>query len=451
MSAVIEVDDVWKKYRLGVIGTGTIRHDFERWWHRIRGKPDPHTTVEENRSSEIGSQRSDNGVPHANGDGVEELGDDEVWALRGVSFEVKQGEILGIIGRNGAGKSTLLKILSRVTSPTKGEVRVKGRIASLLEVGTGFHPERTGRENIFLNGAILGMTRTETKKKFDEIVAFADIETYIDTPVKRYSSGMYVRLAFAVAAHLESQILIVDEVLAVGDAQFQKKCLGKMGEVATGGRTVLFVSHNMAAVKSLCNWAMLLGEGKMRRMGDVGAVVSAYLQVGRDGASEREWKDPATAPGNEYVRLEHVRVRPPDGESVLTIDTGAVVEVGFFNARDKINLAVTVYVVNNEGILLFTTGHLLSCNEDSRVGIYRLVGIIPPHLLNAGRYSLNVVFGKDQAYVLFRFDDAVAFDIENTTTGIGANFAVFPGVIRPQLHWQHEFSPPSRSRTDQGT
>src|SRR5256884_4820942 len=229
MSTVIEVDDVWKEYRLGTIGTGTLRHDFERWWHRVRGKPDPHVKVGEtaNRRTEAATTAKAYSSRRSG-----ELGDDEVWALRGVSFEVKQGEILGIIGRNGAGKSTLLKILSRVTSPTKGEARIKGRIASLLEVGTGFHPELTGRENIFLNGAILGMTKAEIRKKFDEIVAFAEIDTYVDTPVKRYSSGMYVRLAFAVAAHLDPEILIVDEVLAVGDAEFQKKCIGKMKDVA---------------------------------------------------------------------------------------------------------------------------------------------------------------------------------------------------------------------------
>ena len=241
MSTVIEVDDVWKKYRLGIIGTGTLRHDFERWWHRVRGKPDPYSKVDQtaNRRAEVRSQKSERGHQSLATVTAKDysrtayrLGDDEMWALRGVSFEVKQGEILGIIGRNGAGKSTLLKILSRVTAPTSGEVRVKGRIASLLEVGTGFHPELTGRENIFLNGAILGMTKAEIRKKFDEIVDFAGVERYMDTPVKRYSSGMYVRLAFAVAAHLEPEILIVDEVLAVGDAEFQKKCMGKMQDVS---------------------------------------------------------------------------------------------------------------------------------------------------------------------------------------------------------------------------
>jgi len=251
---VIQVDNLWKKYRLGVIGTGMLRHDFERWWHRVRGKPDPYSTVDQ--ATKIESQKS-------NGESSGDLGDDEMWALRGVSFDLKKGEILGIIGRNGAGKSTLLKILSRVTAPTRGEIRVKGRIASLLEVGMGFHPELTGRENIFLNGAILGMTKTEIRTRLDEIIAFAEIDSYVDTPVKRYSSGMYVRLAFAVAAHLEPEILIVDEVLAVGDAQFQKKCLGKLGEVAHGGRTVLFVSHNMNAITALCPKVIVLKEGRV--------------------------------------------------------------------------------------------------------------------------------------------------------------------------------------------
>ena len=228
---------------------------------------------------------------------------EEFWALKDVSFEVKRGEVLGIIGRNGAGKSTLLKILSRITEPSEGRVTIKGRVASLLEVGTGFHPELTGRENIYLNGAILGMTRAEIKRKFDEIVAFAEVEKFLDTPVKRYSSGMYVRLAFAVAAHLEPEILVVDEVLAVGDAEFQKKCLGKMSEVASGGRTVLFVSHNMAAVTSLCSRAVLLVGGKLGRQGDVAETVGAYLGDGRASALNDG------PPNRSHGRLRNVR--PP--------------------------------------------------------------------------------------------------------------------------------------------
>jgi lipopolysaccharide transport system ATP-binding protein len=436
--AIITVENLGKRYRLGANRSSeryTALRDVIAWRAAA-----PFRAL----GAKVGKWKS------ANGSGPSHLPTfppshssvEDFWALKNISFELKQGEVLGIIGRNGAGKSTLLKILSRITEPTEGQVRIRGRVASLLEVGTGFHGELSGRENVFLNGAVLGMSRAEIKGKFDEIVAFAEIGKFLDTPVKRYSSGMYVRLAFAVAAHLEPEILIVDEVLAVGDASFQRKCLGKMGEVARGGRTVLFVSHNMAAVKTLCTRGVLLAEGEMRLMGDVGTVVSGYTRGGCDTGSEHEWKDPASAPGNEHVRLEHVRVRPPDGEPVLTIDTGAVVEVGFFNACDKINLDLTVYVVNNEGLLLFASGHLLSCKEDSRVGSYRLVGIIPPHLLNAGRHSLNVAFGKDQAYVLFQLDEAVTFDIANTTTGVGANFAVFPGVIRPRLHWQHEFSLP---------
>jgi lipopolysaccharide transport system ATP-binding protein len=256
---MISIENVSKAYRLGQIGGGTLREDFARWWAKLRRKPDPFLKIgEEHHARKMGEQ---------------------FWALDDVSFKVKQGEVLGIIGRNGAGKSTLLKILSQVTTPTSGQIKIKGRIASLLEVGTGFHPELTGRENVFLNGAILGMTKAEIRKKFDEIVAFSEIEEFIDTPVKRYSSGMYVRLAFAVAAHLEPEILICDEVLAVGDAQFQKKCLGKMQDVSQRqGRTVLFVSHNMQAVEALCQRGVVLEAGRVKRSGLVREVLHQYME-----------------------------------------------------------------------------------------------------------------------------------------------------------------------------
>lgn len=243
MSTVIKVENLSKQYRLGSIGTGTLTHDVQRWWANMRGKEDPFLKIgDENRRDGKG-------------------GSDYVWSLKDINFDVQQGEVLGIIGKNGAGKSTLLKLLTKVTAPTTGSVKIRGRVASLLEVGTGFHPELTGRENIFLNGAILGMTKQEVKNKFDEIVDFSGIEKYIDTPVKRYSSGMYVRLAFAVAAHLEPEILIIDEVLAVGDAEFQKKCLGKMKAIGKEGRTILFVSHNIQAIESLCDRVILLNNG----------------------------------------------------------------------------------------------------------------------------------------------------------------------------------------------
>jgi lipopolysaccharide transport system ATP-binding protein len=257
MTTVISVENLSKVYKLGQIGTGTFANDLTVWWARMRGKPNPLLKI---------GQRDDGNCAG-----------EEIWALKDVSFKVEQGEVLGIIGRNGAGKSTILKVLSRVTAPTSGKVKVKGRVASLLEVGTGFHPELTGRENVYLNGAILGMTRQEVNRKFDEIVSFAELEQFIDTPVKRYSSGMYVRLAFAVAAHLEPEILLVDEVLAVGDAGFQKKCLGKMGEVAQIGRTILFVSHNMDAINNLCNRAIWLNEGQIQEYDKINRVVELYI------------------------------------------------------------------------------------------------------------------------------------------------------------------------------
>ena len=261
-NAVISVESLSKAYRLGVIGTGTFYGDMKRWWAKQRGKPDPYAIIGD--------------ADHGNRDG------ETIWALKDINFSIQQGEAVGIIGRNGAGKSTLLKILSRVTAPTSGEVKVKGRIASLLEVGTGFHPELTGLENIFLNGAIMGMSRNEIKRKFDEIVDFSGVEQFIDTPVKRYSSGMYVRLAFAVAAHLDPDILVVDEVLAVGDMEFQKKCLGKMEDVSKSeGRTILFVSHNMEAVSALCTKALVLHGGQIAYEGNVQAAINAYREAVR--------------------------------------------------------------------------------------------------------------------------------------------------------------------------
>jgi ABC-type polysaccharide/polyol phosphate transport system, ATPase component len=258
----LKAENISKQYRLGQVGTGTLSHDLNRLWAQIRGKEDPYLRIGET------NDRTSKGES------------EYVWSLRDINFEVEQGDAVGIIGRNGAGKSTLLKLLSKVTKPTTGKIYSNGRIASLLEVGTGFHPEMTGRENIYLNGAILGMTRKEINRKFDEIVDFSGVERYIDTPVKRYSSGMYVRLAFAVAAHLESEVLIVDEVLAVGDAEFQKKCLGKMGSVSKGeGRTVLFVSHNMRAVKELCNTAIILDKGRVAMQGNTLTAISEYLSL----------------------------------------------------------------------------------------------------------------------------------------------------------------------------
>jgi lipopolysaccharide transport system ATP-binding protein len=326
-----------------------------------------------------------------------ELADDEIWALRGVSFEVKQGEILGIIGRNGAGKSTLLKILSRVTSPTKGEVRIKGRIASLLEVGTGFHSELTGRENIFLNGAILGMTKAEIRTKLDEIIAFAEIDMYVDTPVKRYSSGMYVRLAFAVAAHLEPEILIVDEVLAVGDAQFQKKCLGKMGEVAHEGRTVLFVSHNMNAIESLCQRVAHLGQGQVLAVtNDVRGAITDYVS-GPTITQATEWHNPGGALPNPWFRPLRFYLGDEHGNlAKMPIRNDHPIHVWIEGQIDQPDVALTVgYALYDEaGMLLYWSAQTdVAENLWPRLtrGRNVLRSRIPPRILNQGKYRLELI------------------------------------------------------------
>ncbi len=293
-SVIIQVENLSKQYRLGEVSTGTLSHDLNRWWHRVRGRPDPYLKVTQanirDQRAEGGRLKAETSIASGFSSPPSALSSDYVWALRNIQFEVRQGEVLGIIGRNGAGKSTLLKILSRVTAPTAGEVRIDGRIASLLEVGTGFHPDLTGRENIYLNGAILGMTRTEIRGKLDEIVEFSGCARFLDTPVKRYSSGMVVRLGFAVAAHLEPDILIVDEVLAVGDAEFQQKCIGKIQDVVSHGRTVLFVSHNMAAVERLCTRALRLEAGRIVQQGPPAACIEAYLDGHVEGAGD-EYRD----------------------------------------------------------------------------------------------------------------------------------------------------------------
>ena len=327
---VIAVEHLAKTYRLGQISSGTVFRDFERWLARVRGRPDPYARLGE--------------ADHGNRDGT------VLWALRDVSFEVRQGEVLGIIGRNGAGKSTLLKILSRVTAPTSGQIKVRGRIASLLEVGTGFHPELTGRENIYLNGAILGMTRAEVRRKFDEIVDFAGVEPFIDTPVKRYSSGMYVRMAFAVAAHLEPEILVVDEVLAVGDAEFQQKSLGKMGEVARGGRTVLFVSHNLAAVQGLCGRALLLAHGRLVCEGATDAIVRAYLRAtatAHEGRVELHTA-PTRLPGSEPV-LQEAWLENLAGACVASLFMGELFTLCVrFEHTQPIHAPGFVFIIENE-------------------------------------------------------------------------------------------------------
>jgi len=370
-----------------------------------------------------------------------------IWALKDVSFEVKRGEVVGIIGRNGAGKTTLLKILSRITEPTEGWAEVRGRVGSLLEVGTGFHPELTGRENIYLNGAILGMRKAEIDRKFDEIVAFAEIEKFIDTPVKFYSSGMYVRLAFAVAAHLDPEILLVDEVLAVGDAAFQKKCLGKMGEVAAGGRTVFFVSHNMAAISSLCKRAFLLDKGVVQMDGQSERVISTYLGGMESEAPEIVWPDLRSAPGDESVRIKAVRAYSAATRlSPFPIDKPVILELDYANLLDGNRVFVAFRVRSVSGEYVFETFNSPEASENPdpffwkplAKGIYRSRCIIPGNTLNDIRYSVTaLVASTPPPRALAEVKEAISFSVLDTgsmrTPGLSGRWL---GCVRMKFHWQ---------------
>lgn len=392
---ILKASNISKQYRLGLVGTGTLSHDLNRWWHRVRGKEDPFLKVGSvnDRSSKADS--------------------DYVWALRDINFEVKKGEVLGIIGKNGAGKSTLLKILSRVTAPTTGEIKTKGRIASLLEVGTGFHPELTGRENIYLNGAILGMSKAEIKAKEQEIIAFSGCERYVDTPVKRYSSGMRVRLAFAVAAHLEPDILVIDEVLAVGDAEFQKKAIGKMQDISKGdGRTVLFVSHNMAAVMSLCTRAIVLEHGKTVFEGNTDEAVDFYISEANTIGRQEVVFNNAHRRSATINQIELIKIVSKNEKTTI---------------RGSLDFEVHLQVHQNFSETLCFTGSVCTL-DDSRIGSFFTTSVpitkgshviklrLPNHNLSVGVYYLNIAISKgsvengnltmlDHAY------QAIAFEI----------------------------------------
>jgi lipopolysaccharide transport system ATP-binding protein len=368
------------------------------------------------------------------------------WALRHVSFDVKQGEVVGIIGHNGAGKSTLLKILSRVTEPTEGRVEGYGRVASLLEVGTGFHPELTGRENVYLNGVIMGMRKAEIDRKFDEIVAFAEIEKFLDTPVKRYSSGMYVRLAFAVAAHLEPEILIVDEVLAVGDVAFQNKCLGKIEGVVQEGHTVLFVSHNMAAVQSLCGRVLWFRAGRIAMEGPPGAVVPQYLQTSVSTLTERVWNDIATAPGNDQVRLHSATVRPVHGTASdpIRVDTPMVIELQYWNLKPGAYLNINLQLYNAQGIVIFEAGPIHEpIWRPLPAGLFQDVCHIPGNLLNDGLHRVVLQAISNQGTLLHNEDDILVFDVQDTTDFRAGWFGKWPGAVRPILEWDRKLIQPS--------
>jgi lipopolysaccharide transport system ATP-binding protein len=411
---ILKAEGVSKQYRLGSVGTGTISHDFNRWLAKVRGKEDPYLKIgEENIRNEKGSS-------------------DYVWALKDINFDVYQGEVLGIIGKNGAGKSTLLKILSRVTAPTTGIIKTKGRIASLLEVGTGFNGEMTGRENIFLNGAILGMTKKEIKSKIDAIIEFSGCQRYIDTPVKRYSSGMTVRLAFAVAAFLEPEILVIDEVLAVGDAEFQKKAIGKMQDISKGeGRTVIFVSHNMAAVKSLCTRGIVMEHGKIAFEGGIDEALYFYNRSTLETEILKRWSF-ENAPGNENAKVLSVELK---SDHEFTIENEIILEVEFHNLLDNHNLNVSVSVFDENETYLIASPNL------DRVplakGKYKSVCVIPANILNNKKYFFTVLLVGNNFDIITQLDHIVGFEAEEKGTKREGYFGYWGGVVRPYFKWKN--------------
>ena len=424
MSTAIEFDHVGKQYRLGLVSTRTLSHDLNRWWQTaVLKKEDPYLKIGEvNDRSSFGSS-------------------EYVWALRDIDFKVEQGDVVGIIGRNGAGKSTLLKLLSKVTGPTVGEIRARGRIGSLLEVGTGFHPEMTGRENIFMNGAIMGMTKNDVSNKLDEIIAFSGCERYIDTPVKRYSSGMKVRLGFAVAAHLEPEILVVDEVLAVGDAEFQKKAIGKMQEVSRGeGRTVLFVSHNMTSIRSLCNTGVFLENGMVREQGEINTIVSHYLSGDNDLLNHKLFDKDKDLTGKGFELLEMgVSKRGGSYEDVISVKDELEIIIRYRVEQPMKQLHLTMHMKNDQGNKIFSFSGAGRCYDYYHdAGEYVQTCIIPANFLNWGNYALDLFVVEDRAHPILRGMDVLSFTLSNKAHALGTFMGKEPGDITPKFAFTEE-------------
>lgn len=430
MSIAIKVEHLSKKYIIGhkkqerySTLRDSLTYGVKEFGNRLRHKLIGRTSKESESKSE------------------------EFWALDDISFEVSQGESIGIIGRNGAGKSTLLKVLSRITEPTKGRITINGRVASLLEVGTGFHPELTGRENIFLNGAILGMSKADIKRKFDEIVDFSEVEKFLDTPVKRYSSGMYVRLAFAVAAHLEPEILVVDEVLAVGDAQFQKKCLGKMEGVSKEGRTVLFVSHNMGAINSLCTKGVLLQKGSLKSYGNTSIVVDQYMEYGHDMSAEKYWENIECAPGDDIIKLKSVKV-VSDGKVSGSVSSSEIlnIEVEYWNLKDSALVHTSIHLMDQTGVTIFAAGNGSSASlihdgwfgSPQPKGIFRSTCKIPENFLNDRSYTVSVFILTDVTKLHVYESEVVTFHVQDSGEMRGEFTGEWIGLIRPKLEWNTE-------------
>jgi len=420
MTPAIRIENISKQYRLGLVGTGTLSHDLRRWWHIVRGKEDPYLRI-----GEV-NDRSTKGIS------------DYIWALKDINIEVQQGDVLGIIGRNGAGKSTLLKILSKVTAPTTGSITYKGRIASLLEVGTGFHPELTGRENLYLNGAILGMRKIEIERKFAEIVDFSGCERYIDTPVKRYSSGMTVRLGFAVAAFLEPEILVVDEVLAVGDAEFQKKAIGKMHDVSKNdGRTVLFVSHNLASVQSLCTKGILLTNGKLTANDHVSTIIDLYSRGNESQkTSYITWTD-KNRPNNEFIKLLSIELRNKGKkkQDPILINLPIELEINFETKTFLESLGFSYHLLN-KGATVFVTGTPTHLRKIPEGKIIKLIGELPKDILNSEEfYSITIVFVLKNHQFELEIPEVLKFVPEESERE-GEYLGKMIGMTRPIVKWE---------------
>ena len=425
MPVAIEFNNVSKLYRLGLVSSGTLSSDLQRWWvMNILGKEDPFMKV---GSINDRSKAADS---------------DYVWALKDIDFKVEQGDVVGIIGKNGAGKSTLLKLLSKVTAPTAGTIRAKGRIASLLEVGTGFHSELTGRENIYMNGTILGMTKKEIDSKIDEIIDFSGCERYIDTPVKRYSSGMSVRLGFAVAAHLDPEILVVDEVLAVGDAEFQKKAIGKMHDVSKGeGRTVLFVSHNMTSIKALCKRGVILKNGLLVDDGPVDTIVTHYLRGDNEVDNYKCWEIPEIK-GGEFELLEiGVRRKGGDFSDVMRMDQDIEIVIKYRLKRPIENFWITMHMKNEQGNKIFSFGGGGRCyDKHHEAGEYLQICTIPADFLNWGSYAIDFVAIKQDPNINLMVveNDVVSFVVSNKIVAIGDYMGKEPGDVTPKFDFVEE-------------
>lgn len=421
-NTVIQVNNLSKLYRLGEIGTGTLSHDLNRFFAKLRGKEDPYSLV--------GQINDRTAVAES----------DYVWALKDINFEVQQGEVLGIIGKNGAGKSTLLKLISQITSPTEGTIKAKGRIASLLEVGTGMHPEMTARENIFLNGAILGMTKKEIKSKFNEIIEFAGCQMYVDTPLKRFSSGMRVRLGFAVAAFLEPEILIVDEVLAVGDAEFQKKAIGKMKDISSsGGRTVLFVSHNMASVKSLCSRAIVLENGNITYNGDVDGALQSYLKQGSsNGITQYKEFEKDETTSNQYVDINSIGIRAKNKNygDPMRMDEEIEISIKFKKKTLTQRIDTTLQIKDEAGNYLFATGSgSLDNSKEDNFEEHTHSVIITSNFFNCTTFYLNLMIILNRKEIVLKYDDILKFDILPKQIPLGRVMSKGSVPLKPQFKW----------------